>query len=166
MRTFPAGDRVRGLNISDCLSPLIPLLGEFPKCTEDDRECRIRMFAGCPSWAPPFFGQTRKVAKAYTVKNETFADGQDAWLFLGSSVRRCANAYPLLLLSSSLASGQRFPCGRAALCLFLSPARAGNAIRTVVATEPPGAGVRLKHFTFSPREREKGRGCLSIDGRA
>jgi len=73
--------------------------------------------------------------------------------FLGSSVQRCANAYPLLLLSSSLASGQRFPCGRAALCLFLSPARAGNAIRTVVATEPPGAGVRLKHFTFSPRER-------------
>jgi hypothetical protein len=45
MRTFPAGDRGRGLNILDCLSPK----GEFLKCTEDDRECRIRMFAGCPS---------------------------------------------------------------------------------------------------------------------
>ena len=47
MRTFPAVDRVRGLNILDCLSPLLPLSGEFLKYTDDDRECRIRRFAGC-----------------------------------------------------------------------------------------------------------------------
>jgi len=63
MRTFPAGDRVRGLNILDCLSPHLPLSGEFLKCTEDDRACRNRMVAGCPSLASPFFGQTRKVTK-------------------------------------------------------------------------------------------------------
>ena len=64
-------------------------------------------------------------------------------------MRRCANAYPLLLLSSSLASGQRFPCGRAASGVFLSPAREVNAIRTVVATELPGAGVNQERTTWS-----------------
>ena len=61
MRTFPAGDRVRGLNILDCLSPkggepvasvyeYKARMQAFLKCTEDDRACRIRMFAGCILW--------------------------------------------------------------------------------------------------------------------
>ncbi len=70
MRTFPAGDRVRGLNISDCSSPesFTCSKGEFLKCTEDDRAWRTRMVAGCPSLAPPFFGQARKV-----VVNKSFS---------------------------------------------------------------------------------------------
>ncbi len=36
MRKFQAGDRVRGLSISDVRSPK----GKFPKCTEDDRARR------------------------------------------------------------------------------------------------------------------------------
>ncbi len=27
-------------------------IGEFPKCTEDDRACRKGFFAGCPSLVP------------------------------------------------------------------------------------------------------------------
>ena len=62
MRTFPAGDRVRGLNISDCSSPesYTCSKGEFSKRTEDDRAGRTRMFAGVPFFGATFLRANKK----------------------------------------------------------------------------------------------------------